>query len=735
MKQSPETIAPHSTGGSRLWPQGKCGWPRLAVLCASVWGAGPIAAATYCVDPTATTAGTGACWSAPFQRLESALAAAAASAGSDEIWLRSGTYVPAPPASGDRRAAHFALINGVAIYGGFAGNESQRSARNADAASNGTVLSGDVLGDDGANFGNRNDNLNTVVRMDTALATATLDGLSIRGGFAAALNSSNDAYGGGMSIRRGLVHLRGVHFVDNEAVNAGGAVSIDGATGNDGATFAYCEFRGNRVSQDFDTVGGGGALWMKTTYPVAITHSRFLGNQCTFFGCRGGAVRMQILNQSPRGLISHSVFSGNRVPEPGLTGGGALWVDGQGAEIVHTTFSENYDGATLQAIRMRDHGLVDISNSIIDGGLGRTGFGTLGIAHSLVNRCGSTQPAPGPGLPPDCNAVDNGGNLRAALGFVNALGGDNIAGTADDDVRLAIGAAAIDRGDNTRIGSDVNDSDGDGITNEVTPLDAARVARRADIHGQPDAGSGAAPQVDLGAYETVGTHLAFETAASTVLEGAAPLAVARVRLTTVNGAPLDSAVSVTATTVDGSAFANVNYSGGVQTLNFAVGAPSGSTQNAVFEILNNLTPQPVVDFLIQLSAANNSTLATPATHTVRIVDDDGISVQDASARSGEVLRIPITLPSEAVQPLLVTYELNNQSAIAGVHFSPTTTPVFIPVGARSAEIPIITFPSADGQTRTLAVVLTSASGLVLADPMAIGTIVSPTDAVFASGFE
>jgi hypothetical protein len=709
-------------------------WAHLAAFWLTILGVEPIAAATYCVDPAAPTAGTGACWSAPFQRLEAALAAAAASAGSDEIWLRSGTYVPAPPASGDRRAAHFALVNGVAIYGGFAGNETQRSARNADAASNGTVLSGDVLGDDGANFANRNDNVNTVVRMDTALATATLDGFSIRGGFAAALNSPADAYGGGLSIRRGLVHLRGVHFVDNEAVNAGGAVSIDANTGTDGATFVYCEFRANRVSQDFDTAGGGGALWMKTVYPVAITHSRFLGNQCTFAGCRGGAVRMQILNQSPRGLISHSVFSGNRVPEPGL-GGGALWVDGQGAELVHLTFSENYDGTTLQAIRMRDHGLVDISNSIIDGGLVRVGFGTLGIAHSLVNRCGSAQPAPGPGLPSDCNAVDNGGNLRASLGFVDALGGDQIAGTADDNLRLVIGAAAIDRGNNTLIGADVNDSDGDGITNEATPLDLARVARRADVHGQPDAGSGAAPQVDLGAYETVGAHVAFETSGSSVIEGTDSFAVARVRLTTVNGAPLDSAVSVTASSVDGSAVANVNYSGGVQILSYAVGAPSGSTQNAVFGILNNLTPQPTLDFRVQLSAASNSTLVAPATHTVQILDNDGVSVLDASARSGDVLRIPVTLPSEALQPVLIQYQLTSQSAIAGVHFSPTTTPVLIPVGARGAEIPITTFPSADGQTRTLLVVLTSASGLVFADPVAVGTIVSPTDAVFASGFE
>ncbi|MBO9370391.1 MAG: hypothetical protein J7575_04795 [Chloroflexi bacterium] len=57
----------------------------------------------------------------------------------DEIWVKKGVHYPGP--AGDRTAT-FALKNGVALYGGFAGTESSRDARNWQA--NPTVLSGDI---------------------------------------------------------------------------------------------------------------------------------------------------------------------------------------------------------------------------------------------------------------------------------------------------------------------------------------------------------------------------------------------------------------------------------------------------------------------------------------------------------------------------------------------------------------------------------------------------------------
>ena len=68
--------------------------------------------------------------------LQTAIAAARTG---DEIWVKAGVYTPA--ANADNPEAFFWLKNGVAIYGGFAGTETDRDQR--DWETNITVLSGD----------------------------------------------------------------------------------------------------------------------------------------------------------------------------------------------------------------------------------------------------------------------------------------------------------------------------------------------------------------------------------------------------------------------------------------------------------------------------------------------------------------------------------------------------------------------------------------------------------------
>ncbi len=59
------------------------------------------------------------------------------------------------------RAAGFALKSGVAVYGGFARIETQLAQRNVTA--NVTTLSGDLAGNDGANFTNNSENSYSVI--------------------------------------------------------------------------------------------------------------------------------------------------------------------------------------------------------------------------------------------------------------------------------------------------------------------------------------------------------------------------------------------------------------------------------------------------------------------------------------------------------------------------------------------------------------------------------------------
>ena len=110
----------------------------------------------------------------------------------DEVWVAAGSYRP-DRQTGDRKAA-FQLLNGVAIYGGFAGEETQRNQR--DPVSSVTILTGDLADNDGAGFAGNEENSYHVVTGVGADATAVLDGCLITGGNADANFGDSNSWGG-----------------------------------------------------------------------------------------------------------------------------------------------------------------------------------------------------------------------------------------------------------------------------------------------------------------------------------------------------------------------------------------------------------------------------------------------------------------------------------------------------------------------------------------------------------
>ncbi len=107
-----------------------------------------INAATIFVDHSAGGLNNGTSWTDAYTSLQSALDAAVSS---DEIWVAKGTYLPSVKVVGsDDRAKAFQMVDGVSIYGGFAGTESAVSERTdyGDGQTNETILSGDFKGDD-----------------------------------------------------------------------------------------------------------------------------------------------------------------------------------------------------------------------------------------------------------------------------------------------------------------------------------------------------------------------------------------------------------------------------------------------------------------------------------------------------------------------------------------------------------------------------------------------------------
>lgn len=151
--------------------------------------------------------GSGDCssWENPCD-LQTALGAADAS---DEVWVKAGTYFPTTT---NDRTISFQLKNGVALYGGFTGIETQRQQRDWEA--NPTILSGEIGDPDSTT-----DNSYHVVSANSVDATAILDGFTIIAGNA---DDATILYGGGMFNLHSSATLTNLTFTTNFGYYGGG---------------------------------------------------------------------------------------------------------------------------------------------------------------------------------------------------------------------------------------------------------------------------------------------------------------------------------------------------------------------------------------------------------------------------------------------------------------------------------------------------------------------------------
>jgi len=206
--------------------------------------------------------------------LQTAIAAARTD---DEIWVKAGVYTPA--ANADTPEAFFWLKNGVAIYGGFAGTETDRDQR--DWETNITVLSGDLGGDDTTDPNGVVTNTANIVGVNAyhvvngsgVDATAILDGFVITAGYASQTPPNINGFGGGMVMQAGSPTLNNLIFSGNTA----------------GKGAAY--------------YGGGGMFTSFSSSPV-LTHVTFVANTA------GGGAAMYNDHSSP--VLNDVVFSGNK---------------------------------------------------------------------------------------------------------------------------------------------------------------------------------------------------------------------------------------------------------------------------------------------------------------------------------------------------------------------------------------------------------------------------------------
>ena len=170
----------------------------------------------------ATGANDGTSWENAYQGRLGVQAALSASQPGDEIWVSSGTYAPA--AANGSRAASFDLRAGVALLGGFAGNETSRDQR--DPAARLTRLTGD-LNSNGNSGTARLDNSFHVVIASGVDSTAVLDGVTVTGGVSGDGGTLEDRSGAGVLIRAGAAPVvRRCVFTANAAGWRGGDVAV-----------------------------------------------------------------------------------------------------------------------------------------------------------------------------------------------------------------------------------------------------------------------------------------------------------------------------------------------------------------------------------------------------------------------------------------------------------------------------------------------------------------------------
>ena len=392
----------------------------------------PNASGIVYVDNTKT--GNGNSWANAVTELADALVAAKYSSSIQQIWVAKGTYYPKYNASDSNSLAcdntdrhnSFVLVDGVKVYGGFAGGETDTLQSNTVA--NPTILSGDI-------------GVATVVTdncvhiiIAAGLSSAGLNGFIVTKGYAAATPAivtangySLDGFtGAGLFNVESSLHIKSCDFVDNSANFRGGGIAIISSVAATTVGLKNCNFTSNKIVTDgispatlgsgaaISVYGGGsGQTNIKSVSCVFSNNSYATNISRDFFG---GAITVNGLNCSlnidSNSFIGNSTGIVNPFAKGGalyLTGGnpltnvvsirnskfkantslegGGLWLNFYSGEIRNCVFEEN--SAILGGALYGNSCDLNVSSSIFSGNTATGGSSAIRLEfdQSLLSNC------------------------------------------------------------------------------------------------------------------------------------------------------------------------------------------------------------------------------------------------------------------------------------------------------------------------------------------------------------
>ena len=442
----------------------------------------------------------GTSWATAYNDLQIAISV---SEYGDSIWVAAGTYEPpyVPPIPVNES---FVMKDGVKIFGGFNGSETQFSQRNFNV--NNTILRGVSIFrviDNSTNY------LSTMSELDGFVISngggiytwVDEDGITH-------INYQIGGNGAGIYNKNSSPVIRNCQFNNNDAYNNfGGAIYND----NSSAQILNCTFQNNKTdyysggaiynkqfsgiiqscnfSNNLAKIGGaiftehsngiiqlcdfyqntasyGGGMFSTYNDSTHILNSKFLSNTATYFG--GGIDIYGSFN-----LIKNCFFINNEAPDPSPPArpnegqGGAIYSYNSYPKLQNCVFSQNFSkkGSAISSsgsnLDVRNCTFAHNSSSELNGTL-FFDDSNPNILNSIIwdNNSGIVSSPNSNIIVQYCN-VQGGytgvGNIHLNPLFINEFnpaGADEIYGTYDDGLNVSTCSPAINSGFNSGVGVD-----------------------------------------------------------------------------------------------------------------------------------------------------------------------------------------------------------------------------------------------------------------------------------------